>query len=266
MNMSYRSIRGALGVAVALAMGVAVSAPAAIIYQQTFSAGDGDLLTDYGFSQSGLTGTATVSGGQVGIGGDNVWKVWDVTQSGGYVYDWSNPLTLSVTVGSDNTGGVGNVAGIFIGTGTGTPGAGGLVMEYYWPSPTDVIGFVSDGNLNNRVTPFPSTTKLENGSNLYELALTIRQNAGDIAMFDIKWTVNGINQKTTNDGWAEGYSKSTYSIDGSPTFGTIGMRNDGVAGTQYYDNLTLSVIPEPASLGMLGAAAAAMLLRRRIRG
>jgi hypothetical protein len=31
------------------------------------------------------------------------------------------------------------------------------------------------------------------------------------------------------------------------------------------DNLTLSVIPEPASLGMFGAAAVAMLLRRRFR-
>lgn len=242
------------------------SSQSATIYQQTFATDTSDLLTTYGFSQSGLTGSATVTSNRAAVGGDANWKIWTATQAGGYTYDWSNPLTFSASVGSSNSAGVGQVAGLFIGVGTGAPGAAGLVMEYYWPTPNDVVGFVADGNLNNRINGvFPATTKTVNGSSMYEMALSIRQNAGNSANFDVKWTVNGINQKTTDDGWALGYSKATYGIGGTPVIGTIGMRNDGVAGTQYYENLTLAVVPEPAKAGLvpLACIGGLVLLRRK---
>jgi hypothetical protein len=62
---------------------------------------------------------------------------------------------------------------------------------------------------------------------------------------------------------AKGYDLSGFAFP--ETFGRLGLiiNGDGANATVYYDNITISAIPEPGTLGLLVIGALALLRRRR---
>ena len=247
--------------ALAMAALVALAAPARAgiitIYQQSFDTDTTDLLTDCGFSMwenaswtpapKVESGVAVWDGGPGGpVGYD--FKMWTAIPSS-FTYDWSQPLTYSIDIGSQSGGG-GQSYGIFLGT-SAQPANAGVSYNFMWPSGGGGSFFGSgsagDPRIHNDTNPDVTA-----GTTLFTVALTVRQNAGDTGKFDYRVTVNGTAQTTvagslpsgvTQDGdWYVGLSKATYGIDGADPFRSLGIRADGLGYNSYLDNMKLETV------------------------
>jgi hypothetical protein len=270
--------------AAAVAVGFAGTASAVtVIYQQTFGTDTTDLLTDYGFSESKSgaavgnarveNGIAVWTGSSSGPAGSNYYLWRDISA---FTYDWSQPLTLTVDIGSQSTGS-GQSYGLALYNSTPSSG-NGLSYSFYWPSASNgsFFGNAQGGGTritNNTDPDMVATTRPLVGSpTMATVAFTVRQNAGDSTLFDYMVTVNGFAQ--TNAGtlpsgvtqvgdWYVGVSKANYGISGADPFNAVGIRSDGMGWDGYLDNISLTMIPEPASFVLLGMAGFAGLIRRR---
>lgn len=216
-----------------------------VIYYEPFNTDTTNLLTTYGFSQNGwASGNYRVTGKRAlwdGSGSYSIW-LWH-TIGGGFTYDWSRPLNISATMASANTGGAQSY-GIMLATGTGTPGAAGLSFNLYWPSSANG-GFVANATAGSRVN-FNANPDVTAGP-VCIMSMTIRQNSTDSSKFDVRAEINGVDQ-FGGDGWTTGLSKATYGINGASPFGTIGIRGDGLGGTQVLDELMLLEIRNPSGV------------------
>jgi hypothetical protein len=83
------------------------------------------------------------------------------------------------------------------------------------------------------------------------------------------FTMNAVSLSTTGDqqsSFAEGVNYVRYD-NLAPTSGSLSATiSTGPESVGIFNGFQLQVIPEPGSLGMLGAAVIAMLLRRKIHG
>jgi hypothetical protein len=243
------------------------SAQAAVIYSETFT-GDGTFGVEYtGFNWN--TTTPVASDGVVTFEGSGEFRL-NRAVAALTSWSWSDgPLQLSMDLGSNGVGGSGSL-GIYLHTRDSGPwpleGAtsGGVSFQSYWPSSAKTGNnawvAAASGGWGTRQYFELNTDTTSTEAPTYTFTMTIQENAVDSTKFDVTTAINGTDQITLTLDKA-GY----YGIDGATPFRSIGVRGDGSSDI-YLDNITLSVIPEPASLGMLGAAAVAMLLRRRFRG
>jgi hypothetical protein len=268
----------AMAAAIGVMLGLGASARAGIIYSQTFDGETSDMLTYYSFTsvQDELStgGYSVTAGGPVSWVGDGGGYMTTV-QTLGYEYDWSQPLTLSANLGTTVTSG-----GTSYGLVLGSASAGvGITLRFDEFAAGKGVMYMSGKydaatRLYVETTPYPPIDS--SGDDV--VALTIRQNGDETSKFDVKMELNGVAYSANTggwwalpggiaavDGWLTGVNKTDYGMaaSGSMTFENIGFRADGLNGTQTLDNLTLTLIPEPATFGMMGAAAVAMLLRRR---
>lgn len=270
---------------VIICAGLAGVSSAATIYSQSFDTDTSDLLTGYGYSQYKSStnavgnprvenGVAVWTGGASGVIGYDYKLYRNISD---FTYDWSQPLTYSIQIGSQSTGS-GQSYGLFLGTSATQPSNGGVSYSFYWPSASNG-SFFGDGGTNNRITnnTSPDVTAtarpLTGTPTLATVAFTIRQNEGNSALFDYMVTVNGTAQTTVNGAlpsgvtqagdWYVGLSKSTYGIGGADPFNVIGVRADGLGYDSYLDNLSLTMIPEPSSFMLAGMAGLAAFIRRR---
>jgi hypothetical protein len=263
MMSAKRSMRCLSGIVAVLALLGAPAGRAAVIYSQTFDTASSDLLSDYGFAVSGWntppTGSYTAAGGEAVMSTGPGYGRLTHTLSTPYAYDWSNPMTLSADLRGVQTSG-NTTYGIFMGSASAGIAYSRNIGQYL----QNGRGGDRDGNqqITGWLDPDMGTgvNAISNGTT-FNISMTVRQNVADPANFDVLFQVNDVDQGI---GWYTGISKATYGLDGN--ISQLGVRGDQIADTVYLDNLALSVIPEPASLGMLGAAAVAMLLRRRFRG
>jgi hypothetical protein len=235
---------------------------AAIIYHETFAT-DVDSV-GFAATYGGFTTTASsnnmsnvnVTSGVLNWtgGGDGNYNIYRTMPS---AWDWSQPLTISADLGSLNSGG-GQSYGVYLAASAGS--SNGLTFSVFWPSATNG-GAVADANFGSRIggnqNVNPDVTA--SSSILYNFSLTVRENATNSTQFDVLAKIDGTEQF---GGWIVGNSKASYGINNANPFGVFGIRADGLNTTNYVDNLTLSVIPEPAS-ALLGSLGLVLLLRRR---
>jgi hypothetical protein len=206
---------------------VALAAPAqaGIIYQQSFGTDTSDLLTEYGFTQSGLSaGNYRAAGGQALWDGSGIYYM-KLQRALSYAYDWSSPLTLSADLSTTAT--TDNVTyGIWMANLGFSRNVGGYLVQ----------GRGGDNAGGNQITNWlENQNALVNGTP-FNIAITIRQNEVTTENFDVLFQVNGVDQGT---GWYTGLSKASYGLNTSIT--QLGIRADGIPGTQSIDNLKLEI-------------------------
>ena len=255
MNMKPR-LRTRL-IALALTAGLAGSATATAIYQQSFGTATGNLTATYGFTAAGWAAGSsyTAAGGEAVIAGTGLaYGSLTHTLSQPYAYDWSNPLTLSADLRNTQTSG-NSTYGIWMGNLGYSRNIGGYLVQ----------GRGGDKTGGNQITNWlENQNPLSNGT-AFNTAITVRQTVGtgNEAKFDVLFQVNGVDQGA---GWYTGLSKSNYGL--GDNISTLGVRADGLLGTVYLDNLkleTFSAIPEPGSLLALSCLVGSGLALRRRR-
>ena len=275
--MSKMRKTGIIGAAIAMAVLLAPISRAGVIYSQTFDTDTSNLLGTYGFSANSMPST-TAAGGQALFTVSGYANLYTSSFASSFTYDWSQPLTVSADIGSPNGGG-GQSYGIALHSGTAPSSSSGLSWNFYWPSSGSASFLAKSNGDGTRVGVNPDPDVTASSTTMYTVAMTVREHAGNSSLFDLRLQVNGVAQVTPNGTWSSGtvwptgvdgdwivgFSKSEYGIAGADPFNAIGVRADGLSGTARLDNLTLTVIPEPGSLTLLGLLGGALLLRRKLR-
>ena len=225
---------------------LASSAPAELLYQQSFdtSCASAQFSTTYpGFSQSGPAVNVNAAGyaSTDSSGSGSLWRAMPASMP---IYDWTSPLTISAEIGANGTNG-GQSIGVFFGNASGVASAG-ITFRPFIPSNTNGA-YVGTSNGNNRGQfGIGSNSAIDpgvvGGGVLTKISLTIRENAGNPALFDWLAKVNDVEVWTAvadggdgTSGWHLGILKSRLNASGG--LSTFGLAYDGM--TPRIDNLTL---------------------------
>jgi hypothetical protein len=261
-HMKTRMLAAAGLIIAALAMSSAQAAPI-IIYQDDFSGAYEGLLN--GTAPDTRPGSQTWDARTTGDGGtfyraDGTvfgWNsVWNSTAKLAFTPQQGNLYALDARIL-----GVSQVAG----TSGGSIEIGFAIGDTYERSFTQYNShnvLMQLGGTNNQVAFY-------NGSGMTTSAWTSGPAAtGD---FDLRiildtndvstWTASWWAKRPTDGSYTEVYSAS--SVPAGVTLNYVGIAGNTARVGGNFESFQLSIIPEPASLGMLGAAAIAMLLRRR---
>jgi hypothetical protein len=238
----------ALPLAALALMAFATSAAAAPLYQESFgtSCTSADFSATYpGFSQSGTAVNVNADGyastdSAAGSGG--LWRTMPASMP---IYDWTLPLTISAEIGANGTNG-GQSSGVFFGNASGLATAG-ITFRPFIPSDTNgaYVAFATGWpgrdafGLGGNTAIAPGTV---GGGALTKISLTIRENAGNSALFDWLAKVNDVEVWTAvtdggdgTSGWHLGINKNKLNASGG--LSTFGLGYDGM--TPRIDNLTL---------------------------
>jgi hypothetical protein len=86
----------------------------------------------------------------------------------------------------------------------------------------------------------------------------------DVELDGIQLASGGVFSGTVTETWSQKYG-ALNPLHVGQTFQRLGliMNGDGTAVTVYFDNITITAIPEPASLSVLALAAPALWMMRR---
>jgi hypothetical protein len=256
-----------VGLAVA-ALLVSASRASIVIYQDTFNRTDAALNGDQLGVASGFTGTGGYGGSETATwwAGPSFTTDGTVAHSGGSgkAYLPFTPqagLVYTLSVGMQNVS-----SGNWVAIGFGTVNFGNTpdTLSFHDggtnPAPWELLWY---GNNGSTWWEGPGTTGSTGfsyangggGSGWNQLQIVLDTQT-DVNNWTATLFVNGNQCPTTYT-----YSAASWAPN------AIGWGAQSTAGVDMAnaDTFSLTVIPEPATFGMLGAAAVAMLLRRRVR-
>ncbi|MCX6873679.1 MAG: Ig-like domain-containing protein [Verrucomicrobia bacterium] len=233
----------ALPLAALALMAFASSAAAAPLYQESFATpcASADFSATYpGFTKSGPAVNVDVAGyastdSAAGSGG--LWRTMPESMP---IYDWALPLTVSAEIGANGTNG-GQSIGVFFGNASGLATAG-ITFRPFIPSVPNGANVESANGNNRGQFGIGSNSAIDpgvvGGGVLTKISLTIRENAGNSALFDWLAKVNDVEVWTGGtSGWHLGINKNKLNAGGG--LSTFGLGYDGM--TPRIDNLTLEL-------------------------
>jgi hypothetical protein len=256
MSRHSRQMMG-VGVLVAMALCAGVSRAAMVIYQDTFDRTSAALNGDQMNVASGFTGTGGFGGGGSGA----TWTADSGVSVNGSVATATLDAQIAYLPFAPQAGYVytyaieGSAPQGWSGFGFLTPQAVGGGLHFHQHDPAPWVMLNTGGSIVWSKGP----------------GYTAEDNVGSYTTGTFRSLAIVLDTQTDVDNWtAKLYIDSspvgstfTYSA-ASWTGNAIGFGDNGNSDVQA-DNLSLTVIPEPATFGFMGMAAVAMLLRRRFR-